>query len=126
MPSLKDRRTRARVEMNVSQEASRTPIIIDSKLDDSPLQAPIKDKCSNKTITTGKKVDFDCQQNEGFDIGNKIKRISWSFLCSLDVSTYTGLVREFYNTLGQVGNRFKCTVKGKHLHITEDVLARIL
>ena len=44
----------------------------------------------------------------------------------MDVPTDLGLVREFYNTLGHVGNRFKCIVRGQHLYITEDVLARIL
>ena len=88
--------------------------------------APTLDKCSNKQITIGRKINFSFLENEGFEIENKIKRMSWGFLCSLDVPTYSGLVREFYNTLGQIGNGFKCLVKGKTLHITEDLLVRLL
>ena len=35
-------------------------------------------------------------------------------------------MREFYTTLEEVENGFKCTIRGQHLHITEDVLARLL
>ena len=99
MPGSIARRIRARIEVYVSQEMLQTPIIIDSESDASPPRAPIPDKCSNKPITMGRTIDSTFLENEGFDIGNKLIRMSWGFICSLNVPTYPKLVREFYNTL---------------------------
>ena len=74
----------------------------------------------------GRKIDFSFLENEGFQIGNKIKKMTWGFLYSLDVPTHPGFMREFYNALGQVANGFICTVKEKILHITKDLLERLL
>ena len=107
------KRTKAWIEERFSQETFQTPIILDSESDDSPHQAPIPDKCSNKPITMSRTIDFTFLENEGFNFGNKLIKMSWKFLCLLNVPTYPSLVKEFYNTLVEVEDRCQSMVEGK-------------
>ena len=71
-----ERRERARLERNAPQETSQTPLLVDNESKTPPSQAPITYKCSHKPITMGRKIDFTFFENEGFNIGNKIKWMS--------------------------------------------------
>ena len=88
-------------------------------------KALVLDKCSNKLITMGRIIDFNFLENEGFDFGSKLIKMSWEFLCFLNVPTYPRLVKEFYNTLREVENGCQCMVQGKHLYIIANVMAKI-
>ena len=54
-----------------------------------------------KQISTERRIDFAFLSRECFKIGEKIKKISWGFLCSLDLSTYPSLGREFYGSIAR-------------------------
>ena len=73
----------------------------------------------------GRKIDFTFLKNKGFDIRNKLIKMSWGFVYSLDVPTYPRLVKEFYNTLEELEYGCQCMVQGRRLHITSDTLSKI-
>ena len=107
--------TKAQHERNVLQPSGESQI-------PSP-QALITDKCFNKKITTGRKINFTFLENEGFDFGNRLIKMSWRFLCSLNIPTYPRLVKEFYNTLVEVEDGCRSMVGGKSLYIIVDVMS---
>ena len=68
MPVPLERRTKAQQERREPQQANTSQ--------DSLPPAPTQDKCSNKQITTGRKIDFSFLENEGFQIENKIRKMT--------------------------------------------------
>ena len=73
----------------------------------------------------GRTIDFNFLENEGFDFENKLIKMSWRFLCSLNIPTYPRLVKKFYNTLVDVEDGCRSMVGGKSLYITVDVMSKI-
>ena len=98
-----ERRTEPRHENQCHQQPSTslTPLTL----------APASISYADKAITIGRRIDFRFFQKERFFVEDKIKIMTWGFLCTLDLPTYPGLVREFYSTLVRGSEGFTCKVK---------------
>ena len=55
-----------------------------------------------------------------------MKRMSWEYLCSLDVPYFLALIKEFSNTLAIEEHGLYAIVKGITIKITEDILGSVL
>ena len=82
--------------------------------------------CANRTVTTGRHIDFSFLDHEGFSIGERLRAQGWEHLCTLKISTYPGLVREMFSdmALGDLG--YTAYVRGTLVEINEDVLSTVL
>ena len=79
-----------------------------------------------KQILTRRRIDFTFLSREGFIIGEKIKRMSWGYLYSLDLPTYPSLVREFYTSIARGSRGFHCKLRGTNITVNEELLCWIL
>ena len=67
---------------------------------------------SLRAMTTRRNINFGFLEKEGLEIGRTIKSLGWEFLCTLNRSTYSHLVRESYGN-NKVGvNTIESKVKG--------------
>lgn len=73
-----------------------------------PRQVPL----STRTVSTGRRIDFNFLEKEEFGIGRKIKEMGWEYLCSLDVPSFPNLVREFYGNVEYDKGGIVLTIKG--------------
>nr|XP_019701785.1 uncharacterized protein LOC109504895 [Elaeis guineensis] len=90
-------RTKHQNNHGQSSTAQRTPSQVPSA-PQFPQQIPSRTPLSSRIVTTGRKINFEFLEKEGFVIEQKIKRLSWEFLCSLDILTYPNLVWEFFGS----------------------------
>ena len=77
-------------------------------------------------MTTERKIDFRFLEKDGFEISECIKFQGWEYLCSLNLSIYLNLVREFYGSAKIKANLFKYEVKGVRINLSIEKLKRLL
>ena len=87
---------------------------------------PTMDKSAEKAITTGRKINFSFLLQEGFQVGEMMKKMTWKVLCSLDQPNYPALMKKFYNIFAKENNGIYGIVSGITIKIDEEILRRIL
>ena len=94
----------------------------------SPLIAPPTTtiSCANRTVTTGRFIDFHFLESEGFSIGERLRAQGWEYLCTLNTSTYPGLVREMFSNMALGDSGYTAYVRGTLIEINEDTLSSVL
>ena len=71
-------------------------------------------------------VNFEFLDREGFTTVQKIKKLGWDFLCSLDVLTYPNLVRDFYGKIKVQVRSVVSEVKDVYVEIDIESLGHIV
>ncbi len=94
----------------------------------SPPVAPptVTLSCANRTVTIGRYIDFQFLASEGFSIGERLRAQGWEHLCSLNMSTYPGLVREMFSNMALGDSGYTGYVRGTLIEINEDILSSLL
>ena len=55
-----------------------------------------------------------------------MKKMFWEYFCSLDLSCFPALIKEFYNTLAYGENGLYAVVKRVTIKITKEILGSVL
>ncbi len=74
----------------------------------------------------GRRIHSEFLDQEGFRLGDWIRRQGWEYLCSLDLVTYPGLVREFYAFLKVGMGGLVSEVRGVRGRVSEESLSELL
>lgn len=63
--------------------------------------SPMADRMSRKAIASGKRIDFEYFDQEGFSIGEWIRVVGCKSFCSMSERYYPHLIQEFYRSMAQ-------------------------
>ena len=80
----------------------------------------------NRSVTSGRKVDFNFLDREQLRIGGWLRRQHWKRFSLLDLPYYPSLIRMFFENMRLGHDSISSTVKDTLIVLTEDRLSRIL
>ena len=111
--SSKERRTKHREDVS-----SRTAQMVEEPAS-SPSSIRQIMSMAMRSITSGRRIIFSFLKDLGLQVGDLIEEQDWTYFCSLNISTYLNLVRNFYEYLILGEGYIESKVKEKRIIIFE-------
>ena len=127
--ALEARRTRAQTSGTSTQrEESSRPTIESSREEEQatknlgnetpPPQSTLTETMATRTIAMGRKINFGFFQKYKFPMSRWIEAMGWKNFCTIDLTMYPNLMREFYKNLKRGSREIASTIKGVEFDLT--------
>ena len=91
-----------------------------------PSSSSVLSAFANKVIAKGRCLDLNFLERESFQIGQKLRNLDLEPFCSLNLSIYPNLIKEFFFLAVHHESNYKATLRGTEVILTLSLVSTFL